>query len=85
MKRWHKKLWGVVARPPNYRAESILISDLWCPDRYKHAKDNPIEGEPPRILLFMTREQARKWCAEKTDGAAWKYSPVRVVETVRIV
>jgi hypothetical protein len=88
-KPWERYLWGVEFTIWDKREPPRLIGALWnnYPPRPSH------DGEPSRALLFVTRRQARAWCAEKNKQYAgradccrhWRFQPVRVVETVRKV
>lgn len=88
MKGWKRHLWGVeffsVGDMPRDRL--YIIGTSWHGSR-------PAEytGEPTRPLLFTTQAAARAWCAakrasyaERTDRcAAWRFRPIRVLETVQ--
>lgn len=76
----NRKLWGVMVSGAAVRQEH-LISTLWNGHHY-----NPYPDEPPRALLFTTRKAAREWCRAKQGiSNVWRYRPVRVVESVRVV
>mgnify|MGYP001618310194 FL=1 len=50
----------------------------------------PYDGEPTRPLLFRSRRHAREWCAKThrqyaSPCPAWRWRPVRVRETLRVV
>src|SRR3990167_7561463 len=84
---WDRLLWGVefysVGDPPRDRL--TILGTGWS-----HVRAGDYAGEPTRPLLFMTRADARHWCAKKlatyagrTDRrAAWRFRPIRVRETV---
>jgi hypothetical protein len=85
-------LWGAVFIGASIHAEDnapILLSDGWLDTWPKPQYD----GEPTRALVFMTRVQARAWCAsqqakyrKRSDCyAKWRFRPVRVRETVEVV
>lgn len=84
---WDRKMWGVTFTGD--KVEKMLIGTMWDSNV---SKANARAGEPTRALLFTTRALARDWCRAKmqqyegrTDCCAtWKFSPVRVRETVRV-
>ena len=87
MKRtgWDRKLWGIKFQSGQTRP--LLLGGLWD-DRLKDR--NFYLDEPTRPILFTTRHSAREWCRiqrAKYKGNAslqeWKFSPVRVRETVK--
>lgn len=79
--RWGIEFYGADGKP-------IMIGSLWL-----NQTPHPYPGEPQRALLFMTRKQARDFCAERHAIFAgwpygckqWRLKPVRVRETVRKV
>ena len=86
-KPWDRLLWGVLFQ--SGRERPMLIGGSWderLRDR-KHYLD-----EPTRPILFTTRRSAREWCQiqrakynQRNDELrAWKFSPVRVRETVKV-
>ena len=84
---WDRRLWGVEWRSGEDR---LLIGGGWG----GQMTDRPAyPGEPTRPLLFTTRAVARRWCATeqakytgRTDTCAtWRFRPVRVRETVRVL
>jgi len=68
--------------------QPLLLGSLWD----KSPKAGHF-GEPTRALLFTTRDAARAWCdvqhakyADRGDGCSkWRFRPVRVRETVKVV
>lgn len=88
---WSKSLWGVVLTCGADDDRPMLIGDRWNSGELLRAR---YVGEPPRALLFTTREEARDWCAEtnaryearpETDASHyWRFRPVRVTEEVRV-
>lgn len=84
---WSKLLWGVefIGR----KGDRMLIGKMWSDTSNATRHD----GEPTRALLFCTRAQARKWCADKNSKwrkqngsvSKWRVRPVRVRETVVMV
>ena len=83
---WKKRLWGIQQSSPLSRP--MLIGLTW------HVTDRMFyDAEPSRALLFTTRTAARKYCraqhalyADRTDSCAdWRFVPVRVCETVRMM
>lgn len=88
---WSRQLWGVVLTSGDGDERPMLIGSLWHHGELRRAQ---YTGEPPRALLFMTRQEARTWCAERqaeyetrpdTDPTRyWRLRPVRVRETVQI-
>lgn len=88
---WVKELWGVVLTDDDGEGRPMLIGSMWHAGELRRAS---YPGEPPRALLFTTRQEAREWCQAKqaeysnrpeSDPArAWRFRPVRVRETVQI-
>jgi hypothetical protein len=89
---WRIAQWGVALTTGRSR-RPVLLGCGWLEDwadRYQRA----YPGEPLRVLLFTRRAQARAWCrvqqaryASRPRGdicRAWRFRPVRVVETVRV-
>ena len=84
-KPWNRILWGV--KFTDSKGTMLLIGNGWD---YQCLVRPHCDGEPTLPLLFITRDQARKWCKEKmatyegrTDSCAkWKFTPVRVREIV---
>jgi len=86
MKRmwWNRRLWGIEFRGAD--KEPMLIGLVWLDH-----KPNLYQGEPTRALLFMTRKQARTYCANqrarykaRTDSLRlWRFRPIRVQEIVK--
>ena len=82
-----RALWAVALRTSSCRSKlskPILIGDTW------HAVTAPkYAGEPIRCLLFRTRKLAKAWCLMATRKHArhshWRFRPVRVRETIRVV
>ena len=83
---WDRLLWGVLLQ--SGKGKPVLIGGLWdsrLSDR-KHYLD-----EPTRAILFTTRHSAREWCRierakynHRNDSLReWKFTPVRVRETVK--
>ena len=68
---------------------SFLIGSVW----HDHKRSNFYLGEPTRALIFNTRKMAREWCRQKRKiyqgrndcCAKWKFIPVRVRESVKII
>ena len=85
---WDRKLWAVEFTGRN--GAKMLIGSLWHGETMTRSY---YDGEPARALLFQSRSAAREWCkAEeaKYDGrndccADWRFRPVRVRETVKVV
>jgi|SRR5579884_2145793 len=86
---WNRRLWAV--RFSDSDGRSFLIGSSW--HRANNTANAGYPGEPTRALLFCTRKHAREFCAEKIKSARltggvcekWRYTPVRVRETVRPV
>jgi hypothetical protein len=88
---WSRQLWGVVLTSGDGDERPMLIGSLWHRAEFRGAQ---YSGEPPRALLFTTRQEARTWCTERqaeyaarpeTDPARhWRFRPVRVRETVTV-
>ena len=84
---WNRYLWGV--RFTGSDGRSFLIGSSW--HRANNTANAGYPGEPSRALLFCKRAQARVFCAEQIKAARltggvcekWRYTPVRVRETVR--
>ncbi len=84
---WRRIRWGILLYGADRKP--TMIGALW--DGRVKERAEFYEGEPARALLFMTRLQARKWCAaerakykSRSDFVSlWRFRPVRVVETVR--
>jgi hypothetical protein len=79
-----RQLWGVMARFGESSYGPISITFTGSFDYLGYA------GEPTRLRLFTRRKHAREFCAEQNrlaieKGSKIRYSPVRVVETVRVV
>lgn len=87
MDRWRKELWGVEFKGSIEDDQPMLLGAVW------HSLGRLVKyaGEPSRALLFETRDDARAWCREQRQKNAgrtdccgqWRFTPVRVVETVR--
>lgn len=85
--KWRKELWGVMFRGSLPTDRPMLLGSAW----HEVARLSRYFGEPPRALVFQTREDARAWCRDqhrKNAGrndccAEWRFTPVRVVEIVR--
>ena len=87
MKTWNRLCWGVVFSSPQGRR---LLGSLW-----RQEKCIPYPDEPTRAMLFVSRAAARRWCqAEHAKYVAypnggvyrrWRFCPVRVRETVKVV
>jgi len=83
---WDHLRWGIEFRSLDGKPE--LIGSLWL-----NHTPRPYDGEPRRALLFTTRAKARAYCAENHARYAgrpdccgqWRFRPVRVRETVRVV
>ena len=84
---WNRKLWGILFLGGD-RSDPILIGGMW----EQAMKRIRYDGEPTRALVFMTRKDARKWCAVKNDDYAhsndsivrkWRCKVVRVSEVVK--
>jgi hypothetical protein len=84
---WDRAMWAVEMSSPGSRP--LIIGDAWAGVYApKH------EGQPTRCLLFVTREQARKWCKVQHDKYAsrleydicrsWRFKPVRVREIISL-
>jgi len=86
---WNRKLWGVEFTSNNGR--KLLLGSLWYHE-FTHLRKY-YDQEPTRALLFCTRKAAREWCkkeqakyAHRTDCCAdWRFRPVRVRETVKVI
>lgn len=86
---WRKALWGVEFKGSIKDDKPMLLGDQWH-ETVRRGREF-YDEEPTRALLFRTRRAARAWCKgemEKYAGrddccAAWRYRPVRVIETVR--
>ena len=82
-----RQLWGVVAKfkgAPGKPYGPISITFTGASDYLGYA------GEPTRLRLFTRRKHVREFCVEQNKqaiekGSKIRYSPVRVVETVRVV
>lgn len=83
---WNRLLWGVELSSPLSKPK--LIGSLW------HGQTPyPYPDEPTRALLFCTRKAAREWCRAEMAKCAWRcdycsdwrFRPVRVRETVKVV
>ncbi len=73
---WNGLLWGIRSG-----ATSGVLGRGWTESKPHH------DGEPYRALLFNTRREARDWCRAKREQRAsncehWRFTPVRVRETV---
>ena len=87
-KPWDRTMWGVEFKGAIADDKPTLIGTRWS-----HNMNAGYAGEPTRALLFTTRELAREWChrqVAKYKGRndvceRWRFKPVRVRETVRIV
>lgn len=85
---WRKELWAVEFTESIKDDSPMLLGRGWYA-----AEPIFYPGEPSRALLFTTRTEARKWCrsqllkyAGRTDCCAdWRFRPVRVVETVKVL
>lgn len=82
---WDRILWGVKFHGGMKDDKPFLIGQAW----HKPMPKSQYDGEPSRVLLFCTREKAREWCRARTtdyaghfDCAKWRFTPVRVRETV---
>lgn len=90
-KPWARRLWGVEFRGSDPRLRPHLLGTAWLTNRSPSGDFYP--GEPTRPLLFTTRAAARAWCDAKQSAYAqdhdrcadWRFRPVRVLETVRVV
>jgi hypothetical protein len=88
VRRWDRRLWGVVFSGSIPGDKPTLIGVLWAAD----LGGKPYPGEPTRALLFCNRQQARSWCADTMakwsvgDSIVrrWRVRPVRVREMVQI-
>lgn len=88
VRRWDRRLWGVVFSGSIPGGKPTLIGGLWAAD----LGGKPYPGEPTRALLFCNRQQARSWCADTMakwsvgDSIVrrWRVRPVRVREMVQI-
>lgn len=84
MRGWDRVLWGVVWQTSDHTS---LIGSLHHPD-----EKPTYAGEPTRALLFTTRKAARAFCQSRRAQyaeypkphicLAWRWTPVRVRETV---
>lgn len=91
-KPWARRLWGVEFTGLKPSEKPRLIGTAWI-DLPLRPADSFYHGEPTRALLFTTREAARSWCdmrnanySKRTDHCmGWRFRPVRVRETVRVV
>lgn len=82
---WDHHLWGVLfcsgrSDPPFLIGRSWLRADLF----------SSYPGEPSRALLFMTRNQARVYCAaqhakHRQNHPHWRFKPVKVRELVEVL
>lgn len=85
--KWRKELWGVEFKGSLKDDKPMLLGTLW----HENARLVKYAGEPTRALLFQTLEDARAWCqyerrknAGRTDCCVeWRFTPVKVIETVR--
>jgi hypothetical protein len=85
-RQWNQSLWAV--RFTGSEGDSFLLGTRW--HRVANEVNKGYPGEPPRALLFTTRQFARGFCvlqramSKKTGGicAQWKFTPVRVRERV---
>ena len=86
MNEWTRNFWGI--EHTTKERTRVLLGRLWhnmTPHNY--------DGEPTRALLFTTRKAAREWCIQERAKfvnhsdtyAYWRFRPVRVRETVRVV
>jgi hypothetical protein len=77
---WNRKLWGIVVTTPTSRP--MLIGDAWHSVRASY-----YTGEPYRLLLFLSRQQAFDWCRDKRPkcDSTWRFKAVRVIERVEVV
>lgn len=86
-------LWGVLFSshsPVERKREPMLLWEAWCPKRYSpdHITHIRATRMPRRVLLFERRRDARAWCRDARQRFAylklgWRFTPVRVRETVR--
>jgi hypothetical protein len=89
-KLWDRKLWGIEFRGSLKDDRPRLIGAGWLDSAHLVSY---YQGEPTRALLFTTRTEARAFCdvqhakyIGRTDCCAkWRFRPVRVRETVRVV
>ena len=89
MRSWDRQLWGVRFTAGRHDDRPLMIGTRWNPD----TRGMGYEGEPTRVLLFTTRRIARAWCSARhaqysgrhDNCARWRFTPVRVRETVREV
>ena len=93
MRRWDKRLWGVLFHGHDKRDQPMLLGAMWHDEARKF--EGAYAGEPTRALLFCSRREARTWCSEtmekwrdgrQRDDAVtrWRVEPVRVRETVQV-
>jgi hypothetical protein len=82
--KWDRVLWGVEL---NLGDICYLIGGGW----HEALDEERYEGEPPRVILFETRKQAREYCKQqnlkyKASGRLPKrhWRPVRVHELTYI-
>ena len=90
VRAWKYFRWGILFRGSVPGERPHLLGAGW---EYENLIRDPFyPGEPGRALLFTTRRHAREWCAKqhaKYAGrddvcAKWRFTPVRVIETVRV-
>ena len=88
---WGVELYSVDPNRDRRRQDLIrLLGSSWADHAARF-----YEGEPSRCLLFMTRAAARAWCQGRHEFyasrpysllcRAWRFRPIRVRETVRVV
>lgn len=79
---WARKLWGIRMTSKHPLSKPMLVGSLWSFPMPK----KQYEGEPTHALLFYTRAQAREWCKRRMETLSnwgeWKFTPVRVIESV---
>ena len=85
---WERMLWGVVFT--SGLGDKVIIGEAWHAERFKRSA---YPSEPTRALLFMSRSAARDWCRDQNERyrgregclAQWRFTPVKVRESVKIV
>ncbi len=84
---WDRKFWGIRFTSVSVVERPMILGALWD-DRVGSTRRYP--GEPLRPLLFETRADARAWATmergkyrHRADCCGdWRFTPVRVTETV---
>lgn len=89
---WDRKMWGIelwIGAGETGKEYVGLLGGGWNGREAERAR---YEGEPTRVLVFRTRKQARDYCVKKhleykdhPVCGRWRFCPVRVRETVRVI